>query len=159
MPDRLPPDGTLPFLPYGKQEISDAGAEFVRTEVEAGRARRVALVTATAADGRDVVVEGESGLLAISSPWCRPIYEPSKRRLTWPNNAVATLYSAEEADRLRGPQHDLAWADELAAWADPSAWDQLMFGLRLGRHPRCVATTTPRPIKRHFAFLHRANVG
>jgi phage terminase large subunit-like protein len=149
-PNQLPPPGLwtvwllLAGRGFGKTR---AGAEFVRTEVEAGRARRVALVTATAADGRDVVVEGESGLLAISSPWCRPNYEPSKRRLTWPNGAVATLYSAEEADRLRGPQHDLAWADELAAWADPDAWDMLMFGLRLGKHPRAVVTTTPRPIK------------
>jgi hypothetical protein len=99
--------------------------------------------------GWDVVVEGESGLLAISSPWCRPLYEPSKRRLSWPNGAIATLYSAEEADRLRGPQHDLAWGDELAAWGDPSAWGQLMFGLRLGRKPRCVVTTSPPPGQDH----------
>jgi phage terminase large subunit-like protein len=149
-PNQLPPPGlwTIWLLLAGRGfGKTRAGAEFVRTEVEAGRSRRVALVTSTAADGRDVVVEGESGLLAISSPWCRPNYEPSKRRLTWPNGAVATLYSAEEADRLRGPQHDLAWADELAAWADPDAWDMLMFGLRLGKHPRAVVTTTPRPIK------------
>ena len=150
-PNQLPPAGmdwTIWLLLAGRGfGKTRAGAEFVRAEVEAGRARRVALVTSTAADGRDVVVEGESGLLAISNPWQRPLYEPSKRRLTWPNGAIGTLYSAEEADRLRGPQHDLAWADEIAAWADPSAWDQLMFGLRLGKHPRCVATTTPRPIK------------
>ena len=148
--NQLPPPGdwTIWMLLAGRGfGKTRAGAEFVRAEVEAGRARRVALVTATAADGRDVVVEGESGLLAISSPWCRPLYEPSKRRLSWPNGAIGTLYSAEEGDRLRGPQHDLAWADELAAWADPAAWDQLMFGLRLGRHPRAVVTTTPRPVK------------
>jgi phage terminase large subunit-like protein len=149
-PNQLPPPGAwtiwmlLAGRGFGKTR---AGAEFVKAEVEGGRARRVALVTSTAADGRDVVVEGESGLLAISSPWCRPQYEPSKRRLTWPNGAIATLYSAEEAYRLRGPQHDLAWADELAAWCDPAAWDQLMFGLRLGRTPRAVVTTTPRPVK------------
>jgi phage terminase large subunit-like protein len=149
-PNQLAPPGlwTIWLLLAGRGfGKTRAGAEFVRGEVEAGRARRVALVTATAADGRDVVVEGESGLLAISSPWQRPTYEPSKRRLTWPNGAIATLYSAEEADRLRGPQHDLAWADELAAWADPAAWDMLMFGLRLGKRPRAVATTTPRNIK------------
>jgi phage terminase large subunit-like protein len=115
----------------------------LKAEVEAARARRVALITSTAADDRDVVVEGESGLLAISSPWCHPQYKPSKRGLTWPNGAIATLDSAEEADRLRGPQHDLAWADELAAWCDPAAWDQLMFSLRLGRTPRAVVSITP----------------
>ena len=75
----------------------------------------------------------------------RPRYEPSKRRLTWPNGAIATLFSADEPERLRGPQHDLAWCDELAAWRYPEAWDMLMFGLRLGEDPRAVVTTTPRP--------------
>src|SRR5213078_4539528 len=102
---------------------------------------------ATAADARDVMVEGESGILAISHPKFRPVYEPSKRRLTWPNGAIATTYSADEPNRLRGPQHDLAWCDELAAWRYPAAWDMLMFGLRLGDDPRVVVTTTPRPIK------------
>lgn len=149
-PNQLPPPGdwTIWLLLAGRGfGKTRAGAEFVKAEVEGGRARRVALVTSTAADGRDVVVEGESGLLAIASPWCFPQYEPSKRRLTWPNGAIATLYSAEEADRLRGPQHDLLWADELAAWCDPAAWDQAMFGLRLGKRPRAVVTTTPRPVK------------
>lgn len=123
------------------------GAEFVRAEVDAGRASRVALVAPTAADARDVMVEGESGILAISPPWNRPLYEPSKRRLTWPNGAQATLYSADEPDRLRGPQQDLAWADELAAWRYPETWDMLMFGLRLGRRPRVAVTTTPKPTR------------
>jgi phage terminase large subunit-like protein len=92
------------------------------------------------------MVEGESGLLAISGDSDRPNYEPSKRRLTWPNGALATLYSADEPDRLRGPQHDGAWCDELAAWRYlQEAWDMLMMGLRLGANPRCVVTTTPRP--------------
>jgi len=102
------------------------------------------------------MVEGESGILAVS--WDkdkdvygqkigRPIYEPSKRRLTWESGAIATTYSAEEPDRLRGPQHDALWADELAAWADPEAtWDMAMFGLRLGTNPQAMVTTTPRPI-------------
>lgn len=107
----------------------------------------MALVAPTAADARDVMVEGESGILAISPPWCRPVYEPSKRRLTWPNGAIATLYSADKPDRLRGPQHDGAWADEVGSWRYPEAWDNLMFGLRLGADPRCVVTTTPRPVK------------
>jgi phage terminase large subunit-like protein len=93
------------------------------------------------------MVEGESGLLAISPPWCRPKYEPSKRRLTWPNGALATVFSADEPDLLRGPQHDGAWVDELASWRFPDAWDQLQFGLRLGNNPRGVITTTPRPTK------------
>lgn len=123
------------------------GAEWVRGEVEAARRGRFALVARTAADARDVMVEGESGLLAICPSWQRPKYEPSKRRITWPNGALATLYSADEPDLLRGPQHDGAWVDELASWRFPDAWDQLQFGLRLGDHPRGVITTTPRPTK------------
>lgn len=119
----------------------------MRQEVEAERAGRVALIAPTAADARDVMVEGESGILAVSPPWNRPKYEPSKRRLTWPNGAIATLYSADEPERLRGPQHDLAWPDELGAWRYAQAWDMLMFGLRLGKHPRAVVTTTPRPTR------------
>jgi phage terminase large subunit-like protein len=83
---------------------------------------------------------GWSGILAVSPPLERPIYEPSKRRLTWPNGAIATTYSAEEPERLRGPQHDCAWCDELAAWRYPEAWDMLMFGLRLGDDPRVMVT-------------------
>ena len=110
-----------------------------------GGARRVALVARTASDVRDVIVEGESGILAISPPDARPVWEPSRRRLTWPNGAIATTYSADEPDQLRGPQHDAAWADELAAWKYPDAWTQLLLGLRLGSDPRVVVTTTPRP--------------
>lgn len=128
---------------FGK---SRTGAEYVRDRVEKGKARRIGLLGATAADVRDTMIEGESGLLAISSPWCRPHFEPSKRRLTWPNGARATLYSAEEPERLRGPQHDLVWGDELAAWGDFLAWDMMLFGLRLGKHPQVVVTTTPKPI-------------
>ena len=124
-----------------------AGAEFVRAKVSGGQARRVALVAPTAADARNVMVEGESGLLSIGLPEHRPDYEPSLCRLTWPNGAIATTYSADEPNRLRGPQHDLAWCDELAVWRYPAAWDMLMFGLRLGDDPRVVVTTTPRSIK------------
>ena len=85
-----------------------------------------ALVAPTAADARDVIVEGESGILAVSLAVDRPNYEPSKRRLTWPNGAIATTYSADEPERLRGPQHDAAWCDELGAWRYPEAWDQLI---------------------------------
>ena len=123
------------------------GAEYVRAAVETGRARRIALVAPTALDARAIMIEGESGLLSVGPSHRRPHYEPSLHRLTWDNGAVATLFSADEPNRLRGPQHDLAWCDELAAWRYPQAWDMLMFGLRLGQDPRCIVTTTPRPIK------------
>jgi len=121
-----------------------AGAEWVQEQIDSG-CRRIALVGATAADVRDVMVEGESGILATARPGMRPTYEPSRRRLTWPNGAIATTYSAEEPERLRGPQHDAAWADELGAWRYSETWDMLMFGLRLGADPRALVTTTPRP--------------
>lgn len=93
------------------------------------------------------MVEGNSGIIAVSPPWNKPLYEPSKRRLTWPNGAIATLFNAVEPDQLRGPQFDLAWADELAKWRyAQETWDQLQFGLRLGDNPRQIVTTTPRPI-------------
>ena len=123
------------------------GAEWIREAAESGRYKRMALVGATAADCRDVMVEGESGVLSCCPPITRPLYEPSKRRLTWPNGALATMYSADEPERLRGPQHDGAWCDELAAWRFPEAWSNLLFGLRLGGDPRAVITTTPKPIE------------
>ena len=116
------------------------GAEWVRGQVEAGRTR-IALVGPTAADVRDVMVEGESGVVAVGPPASRPRYEPSKRRITWPNGAIATTFSADEPERLRGPQHEAAWCDELASWRYPDAWDMLMFGLRLGDDPRVIVTT------------------
>jgi len=124
-----------------------SAAEFIREEVRDGRGHRVALVGETAGDVRDTMIEGESGILAISPPDECPKYEPSKRRLTWPNGAVGTTFSAEEPDQLRGPEHDLAWCDELAAWKYlRKTWDNMLMGLRIGENPRCVATTTPRPL-------------
>lgn len=149
-PSQLPPDGdwsvwlVLAGRGFGKTRT---GAEWVRSQVERGRAKRLALIAPTAADARDVMVEGESGVLAVSPPWNRPLFEPSKRRLTWPNGAMATVFSADEPERLRGPQHDALWADELAAWRYPAAWDMARFGLRLGDHPRAVVTTTPKPVR------------
>jgi phage terminase large subunit-like protein len=102
------------------------------------------------------MIEGGSGLLAVAPRYDRPLYEPSKRRLTWRNGAVATAYSAEEPERLRGPQHDAAWCDELAAWRYDAAWDMLMFGLRLGRDPRVVVTTTPKPVRLVRELVARA---
>jgi phage terminase large subunit-like protein len=133
-----------------------AGAEWVKELVETGAARHIALVGATFGDTRDTMIEGQSGVLAVSSPWCRPEYEPSKHRLTWPNGATASHFSSEESDRLRGPQHDALWGDELASWKDPqSTWDMAMFGLRVGAHPRWLVTTTPRPIKLLRSLLAR----
>lgn len=124
-----------------------SGAEWIRAVAEGKRAGRIALVAEDAGDARDVMVEGESGILAVSAPWCRPRFEPSKRRLTWPTGATATLFSADDPEALRGPQFDAAWADELAKWRYArEAWDNLQFGLRLGKRPRQVVTTTPRPI-------------
>lgn len=134
---------------------SRALSEWIRHRVKTGFSR-IALIAPTAADVRDVMIEGESGILACAWAGDRdvkgdlvgvPRYEPSKRRLTWKNGAVATAFSAEEPDRLRGPQHDTAACDELAAWADPRAtWDMMKFGLRLGHDPRVGIATTPRPI-------------
>lgn len=136
---------------FGKTRL---GAEWVRSQVchptdprLPGLARRVALVAETAADVRDVMVRGVSGILAVHPPEFRPKYIPSLRRLEWPNGAVAYTYSAEEPDQLRGPEHDLAWVDELAKWRHAQeTWDMLQFGLRLGDNPRQLVTTTPRPI-------------
>lgn len=130
---------------YGKTRC---GAEWVRLKIEYDGCMRGALVAPTAADARDVMVEGPSGILAVCPPWNRPLYEPSKRRLTWPNGAQCAVYSAEEPDRLRGPQHEFAWCDELAAWAQlEETWDMLQFGLRQGDHPQALITSTPRGLK------------
>lgn len=158
-PNQLPPDGdwhnwlVLAGRGFGKTRC---GAEWVREQVKAG-AKRVHMIAPTASDARDVMVEGESGLLAVcwagdktdaGEPLGRPAYEPSKRRLTWTNGAVATLFSAEEPERLRGPQCEVLWADELAAWKYlRDTWDMAMFGLRLGNRPRTCITTTPKPLK------------
>ena len=128
---------------YGKTRM---GAEWVSALATQYPGARFALVGATLNEARQVMVEGESGLLAL--PFAeRPEWEPSLRRLTWRNAATATLFSAAEPESLRGPQHDFAWADEIAKWPNGiKAWDNLMLGLRLGQHPRIMATTTPRPV-------------
>jgi hypothetical protein len=168
-PDQLPPAGNWSVWLYlagrgsGKTR---AGVEWVRRKIKQG-SRRIALIAPTTSAARDVLIEGESGILAhawehdrddLGNIMGRPVYEPSKRRLTWGNGAIATAFSAEEPDRLRGPQHDCILADELAAWskvksataADPVqssyAWDMAMMGLRIGRRPQVMVATTPRPI-------------
>lgn len=123
------------------------GAETIRQWVNRGY-RRIHLVGATAGDTRDVMVQGESGLLACFPSEKRPNYEPSKRLVTFHNGAVAYLFSADEPERLRGPQCEAFWADEIAAWRfGQDAWDNLLFGFRLGNDPRGVITTTPKPIQ------------
>jgi phage terminase large subunit-like protein len=136
------------------------GAEWVRsmvcgkTPLAAGKCKHVAIIAETAKDARDVMVgdgrlPGEgSGLMQVHPKDFMPLYEPSKRRMTWPNGAVASIYNGSEPDQLRGPQHDAAWCDELAKWQyAQESWDQLQFGLRLGLNPQVLVSTTPRPIK------------
>ncbi|HET6390779.1 DNA-packaging protein [Hyphomicrobium sp.] len=123
---------------------SPQGSRRAQTEEPA----RIALVGKTLGDVRNVMIEGQSGLLAIHPTHERPEFEPSKRRLTWPNGAIAELFSADEAEALRGPQFTAAWCDELAKWRGAErAWDMLQFALRLGKAPRVCVTTTPRATK------------
>ena len=130
---------------FGKTRTAN---EYVRDEVFSGRHGRIGIISETAADGRDVMVEGETGIMNISPPWFMPHYEPSKRRITWPNGAVATLFDAREPDQLRGPQFDLVVMDELAKYRyAQEVYDGMLYGLRLGDNPRWVAATTPRPTK------------
>ncbi len=105
------------------------------------------LIAATADDARDIMVEGESGILAVCPKRERPLYIPSKRRLEWPNGARSLIFTADEPDRLRGKQHQKLWADELAAWRFAESWDQAKFGLRIGNLPQAIITTTPRPTR------------
>jgi phage terminase large subunit-like protein len=131
-----------------------AAAEWVREQMESATYSRMALIGPTFADVRDVMVEGESGLQAIATPADRPKYEVSRRRLVWPNGGHALLFSAEDPDSLRGPQFDGAWGDELAAWPKPDAiFATLRPALRLGRKPKLVLSTTPRPIPALKALL------
>lgn len=148
-PSQLPPPGAwrtwliLAGRGFGKTRT---GAETLRTWVKLGRCRQLALIGETEIETRHVMVEGSSGLLAVHPLKERPLYEPSKRQILWPNGAVATCFSAEAYEQLRGPQFDGAWVDELAKFRDSQkVWDQLMFGLRLGKTPRAIVTTTPRP--------------
>jgi len=126
---------------FGKTRL---GAEWVREGVK--DFEFVNLIAPTADDARDIMVEGESGILAICPRWERPDYQPSKRQLVWPNGARSLIFTADEPDRLRGKQHMRVWADEIAAWRYPESWTQMTLGLRIGRDPRALATTTPKPV-------------
>lgn len=156
LPHQLPPEGAWKsWVIMGGRGAGKtrAGAEWVRAEVEGagpldpGRAKHVALVGETIDQAREVMVLGESGILACSPPDRRPVWEAGRKRLVWPNGAVAQVFSAYQPESLRGPQFDAAWVDELAKWPRAEeAWDMLQFALRLGNHPRQVVTTTPQNI-------------
>lgn len=167
LPHQLPPQGDWKsWVIMGGRGAGKtrAGSEWVRTRVEGavrdapGACRRVALVGETFDQVREVMVFGESGILACSPPDRRPKWEATRRRLVWPNGAVAMAYSAHEPEALRGPQFDAAWVDELAKWKKAEeAWDMLQFALRLGDHPQQVVTTTPRNVDVLKRILHNAS--
>lgn len=133
-----------------------AGVEWVREQVKRG-AKRIAAVAATNSDIERVMVKGESGFLNVcwkgdktykGGKMGYPEWSPTKRTLSWENGAQVQFFSAEEPERLRGPQFELAWCDELAAWnKDQDTWAMLQFCMRLGKHPRIMVTTTPKPTK------------
>ncbi len=155
--DQKQPDGdwlTWLYMAGRGTGKTRAAAEWVTHQVLTGQAKRIALVGRTPADVRDVMIEGESGLMQIGATrGIRPEFQPTKRRLVWPNGAQAFSYSAEVGSQLRGPQHDLGWCDEVAAWSDApkgdavdTSWNNLVLGLRLGKKPRIMVTTTPKPV-------------
>lgn len=156
LPHQLPPEGAWKtWVVMGGRGAGKtrAGAEWVRAQVEGarpldkGRASRVALVAETIDQAREVMVFGDSGILACSPPDRKPEWQAGRRQLVWPNGAVAQVFSAHEPDALRGPQFDAAWVDELAKWKKgQEAWDQLQFALRLGRDPQQIVTTTPQNV-------------
>lgn len=164
LPHQLPPEGawkTWVIMGGRGAGKTRAGAEWVRSQVEGarpsdpGRASRLALVGETVDQVREVMVFGESGILACSPPDRRPVWEATRKRLVWPNGAVAQVFSAHEPESLRGPQFDAAWVDELAKWKRAEeTWDQLQFALRLGENPQQVVTTTPKNVAVLKAILN-----
>lgn len=149
-PNQLSPNGdwltwiVLAGRGFGKTRC---GAEWVREEVTAKRASRIALIAETQKDLEEVMVFGDSGIASVFPPHQRPKITKKPVRIEFHTGAVATGYNATEPDQLRGPQFDCAWADELAKWRyAQETWDMLQFGLRLGNRPRQIITTTPRPI-------------
>ncbi|MEM1341865.1 MAG: terminase family protein [Pseudomonadota bacterium] len=153
---QLPPDGpwnTWVIMGGRGAGKTRAGAEWVRSMVEGsrpldpGRATRVALVGETVDQVREVMIFGESGIMACSPPDRRPQWQVTRKQLVWANGAVAQVFSAHDPESLRGPQFDAAWVDELAKWKKAGdTWDMLQFGLRLGDHPQACVTTTPRNV-------------
>lgn len=155
-PHQLPPDGdwrTWVILGGRGAGKTRAGAEWLRGQVEgstplaAGPAERLALIGETYDQVRDVMIQGDSGLLACAPPDRRPMWKASERKLIWANGAMAQAFSASDPEALRGPQFDAAWADELAKWKKgQDCWDMLQFALRLGQNPQVCVTTTPRNV-------------
>ncbi len=130
-----------------------AGAEWVRSQVEGsrpfdpGKSQRMALIGETYDQVREVMIFGDSGILSCSPEDRAPKWEAARKRLVWPNGAIATVHSAHDPEGLRGPQFDAAWVDELAKWPKAEeTWDMLQFALRLGEDPRVCVTTTPRNV-------------
>ena len=122
-----------------------AGAEWVSAFARGRRDARIALVGATIADARQVMVHGPSGVIAVARDDERVVWRPSRGEVRWPNGATATVYSAEAPESLRGPEHHIAWCDELAKWRNGDAtWDNLQMTMRLGDHPQMLVTTTPK---------------
>ena len=148
---QLPPRGTgwrtwlmMAGRNFGKTR---AGAEWVQSLATMKQPVRIALVGATEDEVRSIMVEGPSGILASAPPGQRPKWEPSLGRLSWRGGSLAFVYSGENPDKLRGPNHHFAWCDELAKWARPDeTWMNLNMSLRLGERPRALVTTTPRPL-------------
>lgn len=167
-PEQLPPDNDdwniFLFLAGRGAGKTRSAAEWVREKAKETKygQLRFALVARTAADVRDVIVEGESGIVNVTPPSEKPLYEPSKRRLTWPNGNMATCFTADEPDSLRGIQAHYAWADELAAWrqtpdaAGMTSWDNLRVATRLGVNPQILATTTPKRVKVLYDLIEEA---
>lgn len=149
-PNQIAPPGdwTIWLLMAGRGfGKSRSGAEWVIQKARDLPESRGALISMDAGSARDVMVEGESGILACSPPDFMPNYEPSKRRLTWPNGSTATIFTSVSPEDLRGPQHHWVWADEMSSWVNlQNSWDMIMFGLRLGRNPQIAITTTPKPV-------------
>lgn len=157
--NQLPPDGAwLVWLLMAGRGMGKtrSGAEWAIANAKAGLDRG-ALIGRTAGDVRDTMLFGESGIFTISRPDFMPKYEPTKRRITWPNGVRAFLYSSEKPDQLRGPQHRWLWAEEIAAWRYIEAWTNAMLGLRLPPDPRACVTTTPKPTKLMKELVERPN--
>ena len=165
--EQLPPPGDwriwliLAGRGFGKTR---AGAEWVREIAERCPEARIALVATTLSEARAVMVEGESGIIACCAPDSRPVFEASLKRLRFPNGAQALIYSAQEPESLRGPQHSHAWCDEIGKWPlaherATRCWDNLLMGLRLGDDPRIAATTTPRAVPLVERLVKQATSG
>jgi phage terminase large subunit-like protein len=160
-PEQVTPEGDwnvwliLAGRGWGKTRT---GAEDLAQYARANAGVRLAVVAPTIADARDTCIEGESGLLAVLGREAVEAWNRSLGELRLTNGSRIKTFSADEPDRLRGPQHHRAWCDEVAAWRYPEAWDQLLFGMRLGEHPKVVATTTPKPVRLIRQLVDRPDV-